>query len=82
MTLSVHEWLVPEEQAYGLFNLSTRDTAETDDDYVLLGYFATHADAELAIIKLADRFPTAHRAFEVHPAYLNREAWSEGFGHD
>ncbi len=51
------------------------------DDEKLIGVYRTHADAEVAQIRLRDKpgFRDTPQGFEIHPYELGRDGWTEGF---
>ncbi len=58
-----------------------RKDDEYGDDAKLIGVYGTHADAEAAIERLADKpgFKDYREGFQVLEYQLNKDHWTEGF---
>jgi hypothetical protein len=63
-----------------LFLVNRIDAPEYDDDFILVGLFATETDARRAAKTLEDRTDTSRYQIEFHPTSLDRVSWTEGFG--
>jgi hypothetical protein len=66
---------------YMLYNEDTRGDAAYDDDFVLLGYYATQEDALAAqgALKAESDFVKDNRQFGISVSTVNRDNWTEGF---
>jgi hypothetical protein len=62
--------------------VSLLDEEQFDDDFVLIGLFATLADAHLALHPIRRLIDEAKHRLEVHENYVDRVEWTEGFGTD
>jgi hypothetical protein len=64
-----------------LFNIHAVDAPETDDDFVIIGYYSSEALAndDAKHLKLRPEFGTSDRKFEVHIRWLNQDGWVDGF---
>jgi hypothetical protein len=60
--------------------VSVRDDEEYDDDFILVGLFATRADASSALVPIARMVDETKYRLEIHECYIDRVEWSEGFG--
>jgi hypothetical protein len=68
-------------ELFYVYNQSTIDDVQHDDDSVLLGYFASKAEAERAANILKGKMDLAgsDREFGISISVLDRLEWSEGF---
>lgn len=66
---------------YSLYNQSTIDDIEYDNDFVLIGFFHSQTEAEHAaeVLKAMPEFNRPHREFGVSTCVVDRIEWSEGF---
>jgi hypothetical protein len=64
-----------------LFNIHAIEAPETDDDFVVIGYYSSEAlaNAEADRLKLRPELGNSDRKFEVHIRWLNQDSWVEGF---
>lgn len=69
------------QQLFLLYNEDRRDEAEYDDDFVLLGYYATQEEALVAqeTLNAEPCFVKDNRQFGVSISTVNRDNWTEGF---
>ena len=66
---------------YRLYNQSTIDDAEHDDDFILIGFFHSQVAAEQIAeqLKGTPEFSRPNREFGISTPVVDRIEWSEGF---
>jgi hypothetical protein len=71
-----------DDHIFSLDAVNQIDAPEMDDDFILLGLFASKADARMAAVTVGDRVNLARYRLGVHDAFTDQVGFSTGFGFD